>query len=409
MFSRTIRLLVLTLTLMLSMSAVSYADISDAAMLFLRIAPGARAAGLGEAFVAIADDATASHWNPAGLGSFPLAADWLDSEIPIELRPVTSITGVRRGSASNYLGYELWALTAKGLRRYDNRQWYSSELFSVPSSQTLEQFVGRYFSIADEEMRAEIAARVAVANNRGTAESLVALKDTVMASIPEDYSVRQSMVDGFDSLITGYGECRLDWSYIDAISRHFEEGTKDGSLTEREMDRINVAVERAHLLYILEEINIPFAALFNEAPTVIESNGEVLLVGSPNGLYQYSEGSWTKLTLHDGLPSENIVALKSFNNFILIGTDNGLVVHDGNTLRLLAAEEDIPSGPIMAMGGSSLNDIYVVVNNDLYRYDGSSWKNWQDYTVVLDDTRSTIADKFSLYNTEVEKALYLSK
>ena len=36
--------------------------------LFLLIAPGARAGGMGEAQVALADDAYASYWNPAGLG-----------------------------------------------------------------------------------------------------------------------------------------------------------------------------------------------------------------------------------------------------------------------------------------------------------------------------------------------------
>ncbi len=35
---------------------------------FLKIAPGARAAALGEAFTAVADDASAIQWNPAGLG-----------------------------------------------------------------------------------------------------------------------------------------------------------------------------------------------------------------------------------------------------------------------------------------------------------------------------------------------------
>ncbi len=40
---------------------------AEATVIFLTIAPGARAGGMGEAFVAIADDATATWWNPAGL------------------------------------------------------------------------------------------------------------------------------------------------------------------------------------------------------------------------------------------------------------------------------------------------------------------------------------------------------
>ncbi len=44
----------------------SYA-VSESAVLFLLISPGARAAAMGEAFVGLADDATAVYWNPAGL------------------------------------------------------------------------------------------------------------------------------------------------------------------------------------------------------------------------------------------------------------------------------------------------------------------------------------------------------
>ncbi len=52
--------------LVLSFSASAFA-VSKAAVLSLMISPGARAAGMGEAFVSVADDATATYWNPAGL------------------------------------------------------------------------------------------------------------------------------------------------------------------------------------------------------------------------------------------------------------------------------------------------------------------------------------------------------
>ena len=38
---------------------------SEAGAIFLLIAPGARAGGMGEAQVAVANDAYASYWNPA--------------------------------------------------------------------------------------------------------------------------------------------------------------------------------------------------------------------------------------------------------------------------------------------------------------------------------------------------------
>jgi hypothetical protein len=60
-------LLGLTVLLVLTTASSSLA-VSRAGVLFLMIAPGARASGMGESFVAVADDATASYWNPAGLG-----------------------------------------------------------------------------------------------------------------------------------------------------------------------------------------------------------------------------------------------------------------------------------------------------------------------------------------------------
>ncbi|MFH1851736.1 MAG: PorV/PorQ family protein [Candidatus Neomarinimicrobiota bacterium] len=57
---------VLYLSALLSLSALSAQ--SEAGAIFLLISPGARAGGMGEAQVAVANDAYASYWNPAGLG-----------------------------------------------------------------------------------------------------------------------------------------------------------------------------------------------------------------------------------------------------------------------------------------------------------------------------------------------------
>lgn len=61
------KFVVLFLALALGAFAAEAFAVSEAGVLFLMISPGARAAGMGEAFVAIADDATAVYWNPAGL------------------------------------------------------------------------------------------------------------------------------------------------------------------------------------------------------------------------------------------------------------------------------------------------------------------------------------------------------
>ncbi|HQO08475.1 MAG TPA: PorV/PorQ family protein [Clostridiales bacterium] len=55
------------ITFLLIMLSQSYGRPSEAGVAFLTISPGARPTGMGDSFVGIADDATASWWNPAGL------------------------------------------------------------------------------------------------------------------------------------------------------------------------------------------------------------------------------------------------------------------------------------------------------------------------------------------------------
>jgi len=59
--------ILLSLILLLILTAQQAYAVSEAALLFLLISPGARAAGMGEAFSAVANDASAVFWNPAGL------------------------------------------------------------------------------------------------------------------------------------------------------------------------------------------------------------------------------------------------------------------------------------------------------------------------------------------------------
>ena len=105
----------LTYVIVLCVAAVptakTYANISEAAALFLRIASGARPAGMGEAFVALADDATATHWNPGGLGRYPLSDLWMDVPLPSGYRIADFAVVENDVPDNNYTHYDLWVLT----------------------------------------------------------------------------------------------------------------------------------------------------------------------------------------------------------------------------------------------------------------------------------------------------------
>ncbi|MFC1565639.1 PorV/PorQ family protein [Candidatus Neomarinimicrobiota bacterium] len=61
------RFIVVSLITLFTITSFSFSQ-SEAGSIFLLIAPSARAGGMGEAHVGLADDAYASYWNPAGLG-----------------------------------------------------------------------------------------------------------------------------------------------------------------------------------------------------------------------------------------------------------------------------------------------------------------------------------------------------
>jgi hypothetical protein len=90
--------------------------VATSMLTFLKIGVGARAAALGEAFVPVADDATALHWNPAGLADLTMRrahvthAEWpadIDYESALFAQPgiLGGAIGVQLASLRTTLDY----------------------------------------------------------------------------------------------------------------------------------------------------------------------------------------------------------------------------------------------------------------------------------------------------------------
>jgi len=435
MLTRTIFGLVLVCFLILTLTPVSFA-VSEASALFLRIASGARAAGMGEAFVAVADDATATHWNPAGLGAYPLSYSWKDGSVPLQYRPLKEVAVLKKENSSSYQAYEFWAISKKGLVRFDNRNWYEGDVFSLRSDDKVERKVKSFFGIENDEVLAEAVAKVAEFNSQMTLEELKSLRTDVMTHIPEDYSRLTEMNEAFDSLIIVYNECRIDWERANEILERFNDGMKDSTLKESECERINFAVQRSKSRFAPEEITIPFSALFEGELTSIASGGHTLMLGTTEGLYHYTGERWKKLNDLEGLPSTSITSLQVISGTYYIGTDNGLATYKLNRFSgfgkgidekvdslanalnqdILGLEEEeetydtyLPNGYVSAIGSGNASDIWVVIDNDLYRFDGETWSNSFIYTVAIDENPQSIAEKFLIYGSADEKNNFLDK
>jgi hypothetical protein len=405
------RLLISTvLFLGLGMAGDAAADISNAAVLFLRIAPGSRAAGMGEAYVAIADDATATHWNPAGLGNYPLSDTWIEAGIPEAYRPLRGFAPLSTGGDHNYLDYDIWAITPQGLIRYDNKRWQTEEVFGTRTDETVIQKVQTYFQVTDETLLAGMVDRVAALNNAGSYEELVTLRDQVVTALPADYDQLATVSQDLDSLLVAFRLCRVNWDRVREIREKLGDGMKDSTLTDTECDRIAVALEHSRNRYLPEELRIPYNALFSVEPTSIASNGEMLLVGSAEGLARFNGKSWIFVTREDGQPLSEVTSLHTVGGSIIVGTNTGIGVFRGLTVSPLTTDSaGMPSGAIEAIGGNALTELYAVVNDELYRFNGMAWTNTASYTVAINDTLDRIAERYSIYGTEADRARFIEK
>ncbi|MCH7948775.1 MAG: hypothetical protein IIC66_13360, partial [candidate division Zixibacteria bacterium] len=327
------------------------------------------------------------------------------------LRPIKALAALKKeGGGSGHLAYDIWAITPQGMVRYDNKNWNLGEVFSTRTDETLVSKVRSYFNISDGEQFDRIVKKVAALNSKKTFEYLQKLHDTVLVSIPESYKFRERMQDDFDSLLAVYDRLLINWSKVKEIEENFKNGTKDGQLSEQELDRLSFAIEKSRNRFIPEEISIPYSAVLDGEPFDIAASAELLLVATTANIYAFDGRRWRPLQKADDIAAfATVNTLYGMNRYILVGTDKGLMQFSGGKLKPVVKSDQLPSGNVTAIGGTDLNDIWIVQNNDLYHFNGIKWRNTREYTVVIDDTPESIAEKFTVYGTASENEMYVAK
>ena len=182
--ARIARGLIVMSCIILAVDAVTAAD-QDArtgAEAFFKVGAGARAASLGGAFIAIADDATATYRNPAGL---------------TQLRRQEFHTCVTQVSWSGTLG-----ASGVGESTFDNKHYFQS--FAYPSRPVAVGLDFMYFGIGDIEIRKDRTTVEGSFDNSNWAASLSLGHETYRGvfgtmSLGIRYSLLHQSFSGIDS------------------------------------------------------------------------------------------------------------------------------------------------------------------------------------------------------------------
>lgn len=395
-----------------TIGANAYAQISSAAVLFLRIAAGARAAGMGEAYVAIADDATATHWNPAGLGQYPLSDKWDEVAIPDSLRPITKLALFKgEGPETDYRKFDIWALSSRGLVRYSDGRWIRDDIIETKSDQTAESIVRKYAGLSgeiSEEKLKSLMDRVGESNNSFPRERLDTLQDLVSSFLAADYADSTGIRVALDSLKLLYNACLIDGKRLDEASMLIHKAVKDSLIREMEADKILFALEKAIWKYIPREITIPFDINFTGRLNDIASGNKFLWVVTDSGAFRYN-GSWQKLGLDYGLPTEKVNSVVLYKKMAFLGTDTGLVLYDAGSVIHFGADHGLPHLPVSAVAVQNDKRAFAVIGDDLYQYDGSVWKNYVEVPITAETNPETLYNHFKIYDSPAEREQFIAK
>jgi hypothetical protein len=387
--------LVIPIALILSVSAS--AQVSQTAVQFLLIAPGARAGGMGETFVAISDDATAVHWNPAGLGRYPLSGTWLD----LKAASRDSISGLvlvkNNLPETNYCQYDIWGLVDGRLASWDGEKWIFGSKRVLKADRTLQSLIERFTGLSESE--AEVHAdKIARANNELTPEAIDSLHDQLMVAIPSDYLYTEEIEYGFEKLHNAWQRLRIDVDGFNEIRDNIGQVQADSLNIRENLDKIAFGFDRAIAAKGDRSVWIPFDLTLPDSITCLGSDDNFIYVGTSVGLFRFDPDKmgWSSFTVEkDSLPSNRITAIeKAGRRLMFIGTDRGLVKFTGRNVETFPPESGVPQGHITAIAAQNDNDAWAVSENILYHYDGTKWLNAKNEEISIGEDLTLTMQEF---------------
>ena len=249
--------------------APAIAMAAGSAIITLEMPVGARQLGMGEVGAALADDATAMYYNPAGLAFGPLADEWRMS-YPADSKKAPFFTKIASRTKSGFFSKsELWAGTAGGILKYDGEQWVNYHSVTLQGNAKVRDAVRVY--VGTERGLDEFTRQVKAFNDIKNAsdESLV-----VEVKMPWNLVVK-------DSITAILYESRTEKLWVGTPKGLFRFDGKGWKSFEKEL-----GVKRV---------------------SSIVNQGASLWIGTDNGLFLYRNGQFEQKG--KVLPSQKINSL----------------------------------------------------------------------------------------------------
>jgi hypothetical protein len=376
----------LVIPIILLCAAAVSAQVSQTAVQFLLIAPGARAGGMGETFVAISDDATAVHWNPAGLGRYPLSGTWLDFRAGSQDSINDMVLAKNNLPETNYRQYDIWGLVNNRLARWDGEKWAFGVERKLRAGRSLQALIESFTGLSESEA-GEYVDRIARENNEVTPEEIDSLKERLLALVPSDYLYMEEIDFGFEKLHTAWGRLRIDVNGFNQIKRDIEKLESESADLRENLDKVTFGFDRAVTAKGDKSVWLSYDLTLPSEITCLGSDDDYIYVGTTAGLYRLDPGKlrWAPFTAErDSLVSDHITAIeKAGRRLMIIGTDKGVFQFTGRKVEPYGPEANAPDGFISAIAANGSNDVWAVADNVLYHFDGNTWLDYRNEEISI--------------------------
>lgn len=410
----------------LFITSYCWAGVGESAVITLIFPPGARATGMGEAFTGLADDASATYYNPAGLGQAPLAHSW-KTHLNNTNQVITAIASKKKKD----FGFKdnIWAGTDKGLIHFNGKHWESYEIYLIQIDDDLEDIANKFLTNDDEQQlkqaiwairfenkieikrfneTKELVKKALIKQNSTNPDSIA----SILARQILDLSSFERTSGKISKIVSDFIHTTLPNT---SISTQDSSGTSDSSITvlTTPLDSlaINSLAEKTDsilktediTLESLTEIRIPYSIAVNErVNTLILDNSDRIWIGTANGLWRYNKEEWKSYSMADGLPSNNIISLAlSPRGDIAVGTDKGIaILSSTGNWKSYDTISGQPLSQVNAVQFDKSEAVYIGTNSGLFKIKDST-------VTIFDTTQGLLSNKVNALMVDSDNKLWI--
>ena len=383
--------------MILVLSSAAAAQVSQTAVQFLLIAPGARAGGMGETFVAVSDDATAVHWNPAGLGRYPLSGAWLDYKASAQ-DTISAVVLVKNSLPEvNYTRYDVWGLVNNKLANWDGDRWVTGVSRTLKEGGSLQSLLERYTGLSEADAE-QYVDKIARANNELAPETIDSLKSVIMPAVFADYIYKEEIEYGFEKLHTAWLRLRIDLGGFEELKNDIAQAISETPASTEILDKIAFGFDRAIAPKSGRGVWIPYNLILPDEITCITSDDDYVYLGTNQGFFRFEPEKllWSSFNMEtDSLPSNHITAIERVGSRkMFIGTENGIVEFTGREVQKFGPDSGAPEEAIVSITAGRTKTVWAATADRLYRYDGTTWVSAHEEEITIGETMESAIRNF---------------